>query len=687
MTRMYAAAVVDANTGFVFGNGSEILKTADGGTSWTHQVVDSSPGQTVLSACFTSGGVTGYAVGSSGMLLKTTDGGQVWRPRAPGVSNSFNGVCFLDADHGFVACSGGLVLATTNGGATWMLEPTGQSVTLRSITFPASVSLGYAVGDNGTILKTTDGGEHWNMQTSGTTSTLYSVAFRDEQTGYAVGSSGRTLRTTDGGAHWYAQYAGSSSLYSATATGPTSAVAVGGYGAIWRTTNSGVSWQSVTSGTSDDLYDIEFATDGQNGLAVGCPYWDNGCSILRTADGGATWSRVNRNVTGENLWSCHFCDANSGVVAGDNGTVLRTTDGGQNWTPLLTGIGNDLYAAFCHSSTEIHVAGSGGMILRTTNAGSTWEIQTTGVSVNLLGMDFPVDGSTGYVVGTGGVVLKTTNSGQVWVRESTGTTKSLCAVCFPQDNSTGYAAGGWYEGIILRTTNGGQAWDSVCGTWEDLWGISFGTASIGFAVGEYGTVVKTTDAGNSWIENSSGYDDLLSVCFPSGDQVGYVVGYSGDGASIGKTTNSGGNWTTQLWVPNDEGLWSVNFLDNNIGYTVGGYGMILKTVDGGGIGISEENGRPAPVGQHSVALRCSPNPFSGRTIISLGEGLDRARTAKLGIVDASGREVRALLVEPGIRSICWDGTDDRDRRLPGGVYFVRLEAGQNRATCKVLVAD
>jgi photosystem II stability/assembly factor-like uncharacterized protein len=355
--------------------------------------------------------------------------------------------------------------------------------------------------------------------------------------------------------------------------------------------------------------------------------------------------------------------------------------------PAFPGVGNDFYAAFCHSAAEVTIAGSGGMILRTTNSGSTWEIQTTGVSVNLLSMDFPVDRSTGYVVGEGGTILKTTNGGQLWVQESTGTTRSLNAVCFPQGNSTGYAGGGW--GTILRTTNGGQVWDSVYGTSEDLYGLSFGTTSIGFAVGGYGTVVKTTDAGNTWSESSVGEDDLMGVCFPAGGLVGYAVGcdWWSDGATVWKTVDGGGNWARQLRIPNDEGLWSVSFIDNNIGYTVGGYGMILKTVDGGGIGISEENGKPTSPGQRSVALRCSPNPFSSRTGISLSAPLAGARTASLGIVDASGRHVRTLLVEPGIRSMRWDGTDDSGRRLPTGVYFCRLVAGDDRATCKLLMTE
>ncbi|MEO0078183.1 MAG: YCF48-related protein [candidate division WOR-3 bacterium] len=368
--------------------------------------------------------------------------------------------------------------------------------------------------------------------------------------------------------------------------------------------------------------------------------------------------------------------------------MLRTADGGRNWTSLLTGISNDLYAAFCHSPSEIHVAGSGGIILKTSNAGSTWELQSSGVTGDLLGMDFPVDASTGYVVGVNGVVLKTTNGGQAWVRESTGTTAPLRGVCFPQDNSTGYAVGGWYDGLILKTANGGQSWNMVYTGWEDLWSISFGTPDTGFAVGYYGAVVKTTDAGNHWTELSVGEDyDLPSVYFPEGGRVGYAVGYDwwAERSVVWKTVDGGESWARQISIQNDEGLWSVRFIDNNVGYAVGGCGMILKTTDGGGIGVAEEAAHRPVVPNPATAVSCAPNPFSDRTTIELAHSLTGPGPHVLQVLNAAGRLVRSLAIESSLHSVQWDGSDDSGRRLPAGVYFVRLRSGGLRQEQKVML--
>jgi len=56
----------------------------------------------------------------------------------------------------------------------------------------------------------------------------------------------------------------------------------------------------------------------------------------------------------------------------------------------------------------------------------------------------------------------------------------------------------------------------------------------------------------------------------------------------------------------------------------------------------------------------------------------------LRIYDATGRlvkEFRHLLNE----QIFWNGTDDLNRKLPSGVYFLKFEAGEHSATEKLLL--
>jgi len=83
-----------------------------------------------------------------------------------------------------------------------------------------------------------------------------------------------------------------------------------------------------------------------------------------------------------------------------------------------------------------------------------------------------------------------------------------------------------------------------------------------------------------------------------------------------------------------------------------------------------------PTGMLVTGLRrFTPNPFARTTAINYE--LACSGPVALTVHDVSGRLVRRL--EAGPRSVGrhdarWDGTDVRGRRVPAGVYFVRLSA-------------
>ena len=114
--------------------------------------------------------------------------------------------------------------------------------------------------------------------------------------------------------------------------------------------------------------------------------------------------------TTNQLRAVWFTDANTGVVVGDQGTILRTTDGGESWVP-----------------------------------------ETSSSSEMLLGLSF-ADASNGTALGQLGTILRTTDGGQTWAREESGTNQDLYSVSFSQTN-TGTAVGAY--GAILRTESQG----------------------------------------------------------------------------------------------------------------------------------------------------------------------------------------------------------------------------------------
>ncbi|HEX7321252.1 MAG TPA: C25 family cysteine peptidase [bacterium] len=105
-------------------------------------------------------------------------------------------------------------------------------------------------------------------------------------------------------------------------------------------------------------------------------------------------------------------------------------------------------------------------------------------------------------------------------------------------------------------------------------------------------------------------------------------------------------------------------------------------------------------------LRVWPNPSFGRTVIkyvvsskpqdSVGQGFSHAKSSKpeglpyyIKIYDAAGRLVKSfnhLTIQP-FNQITWTGADENGRRVPAGVYFVRLAIGPVGATGTAGEAD
>jgi hypothetical protein len=93
-------------------------------------------------------------------------------------------------------------------------------------------------------------------------------------------------------------------------------------------------------------------------------------------------------------------------------------------------------------------------------------------------------------------------------------------------------------------------------------------------------------------------------------------------------------------------------------------------------------GGEAPVG---IALENGgPNPSGGA--VALTVTLPERTESMLRVYSVEGRLVRTLIrgaVDAGRWSVPWDGRDDHGRSVASGVYFVRLDAGEQHRSLKV----
>ena len=81
-----------------------------------------------------------------------------------------------------------------------------------------------------------------------------------------------------------------------------------------------------------------------------------------------------------------------------------------------------------------------------------------------------------------------------------------------------------------------------------------------------------------------------------------------------------------------------------------------------------------------------PNPFNPKTNLTFSLSEDAA--VKLSIVDVAGREVVQLLNErrgAGSHTLTWEGMDKAGRRVPSGIYFARIQAGEKVEAKKLVL--
>jgi hypothetical protein len=90
-------------------------------------------------------------------------------------------------------------------------------------------------------------------------------------------------------------------------------------------------------------------------------------------------------------------------------------------------------------------------------------------------------------------------------------------------------------------------------------------------------------------------------------------------------------------------------------------------------------------GDDVSGLKAGPNPLNPMTTISFE--LKKQTRVDLRVYDIAGKLVRTLvageIMEPGTRSVRWNGKDDRGSPAASGTYIYRLQAGDSEQSNRV----
>lgn len=297
--------------------------------------------------------------------------GQTFSALTSGVGNELYGIEFLSDNKGIAVGDGGKILMTTNG-MNWGQKISGTTADLKDVKYINPTTI-IAVGDWGTILKSTNGGMGWTSIYSGTTERLFSICVNGSDI-YTCGHNGVILKSTDEGNSWSSINPGQGAhIFDVFFTSSTVGYAVGNDAYIHKTTNGGLSWTTLydfDSGISADfqLRSIYF-TDANNGFIVGKNLIENQAIIIRTTNGGTTWTP--QIVYGASYVDIKFVNNNVGFIVNQNlnsyvSGIQKTTDGGINWTwlTIIPKVQNDI--AFSNSGVA-YTCGFNGSIFKSTN--------------------------------------------------------------------------------------------------------------------------------------------------------------------------------------------------------------------------------------------------------------------------------------------------------------------------------
>ena len=321
----------------------------------------------------------------------------------------------------------------------------------------------------------------------------------------------------------------------------------------------GLRFEPQTSGVTARLRGVSAVSD-RVAWASGA-----GGTVLRTLDGGATWTTV--PVPGADRMDFRDIDAMSDRVAytlsigpGEASRIYKTTDGGATWALQFANTDPDVFLdamAFWDASRGIAFSDSVGgrlVIFQTGDGGGTWSrIPPERLPAALpgegafaaSGTNVAVHGRDRVWIGTGSSrVLRSTDGGRTWAVALAPLARSASAGIFSiafRDATHGVVVGGDYQkeaeakDNVAITSDGGVTWTPIkeqgLSGYRSVVAPVPGEPRTWIAIGPSGAD-RSVDDGKTWAPVASeGYDTLS---FAPGMAIGWAAGSRGRLAKVNR---------------------------------------------------------------------------------------------------------------------------------------------------------
>jgi photosystem II stability/assembly factor-like uncharacterized protein len=185
---------VSAQTGWAIGHSGVILRTDDGGQSWTRQLDGMEAARLAVAA---------YAADSPDPATKA-QAAAARQLQQDGADKPFFDILFLDARTGFAIGAYGLIFRTEDGGAHWtpwmahLDNPQG----LHLYGMAKTASSLFIAGEQGLLLQSTDGGKRFKSVRTPYKGSWFGIVSLAGGDLYLYGLRGKLYRSGDEGKSW-----------------------------------------------------------------------------------------------------------------------------------------------------------------------------------------------------------------------------------------------------------------------------------------------------------------------------------------------------------------------------------------------------------------------------------------------------------------------------------------------------
>lgn len=240
------------------GEYGDILLSDDDGSTW-HQA-KKVPTNVTLTAVHFYDDKVGWAVGHDTIIIKTEDGGETWTKQFGGgeSDNALLSVFFKDANHGWAIGAFNFTAETQDGGKTWVerktLIPPSANAAAATPAAPVEQDPTKAKPSADPYAAATGDENHLNAMFAGP----------DANTLFIAAEAGAVYRSGDGGTTWEKILTGYIGSFWGGLTAKDGTVyVVGMRGNIWRSTDQGKTWKKAdTSGADQSIAGGKQLADG-----------------------------------------------------------------------------------------------------------------------------------------------------------------------------------------------------------------------------------------------------------------------------------------------------------------------------------------------------------------------------------------------------------------------------------------